>query len=131
MARIPTSRWPLYSTSLTQDIAAGATENGQPLQFEAERDTTFTDLSILIVDVATGSPVDGAVSIEYCNTDIVDDQDVSEWTPCCQRKPIFLLGVRENKKLRINVRTYAAVPALATYQVVATLSGFQGTGCCS
>jgi hypothetical protein len=124
--RIPTSRWPFYSTTIEGDIPAADTEN--VFTFEAERDTLFTDLCI---SVQSGDPladIEADISIEYCNVQYADHTDVQEFSCCCQRKLIFLVGVRENKRLRFTINTAAlALPK----HVRITLSGFQGDGCCS
>lgn len=129
MGRIPTAKWPLWSDTQRQTIAVGETTNGSPLVFKAPRDVLVDEMSIQIFNAA-GASIGGAVSIEYCNKTILDDYDLDDWYPCCQRKPFFLLGIRETKELELNVRAYVAVPALDTYTVEATLSGLQGKGCC-
>lgn len=129
MGRIPTSKYPLFSRTLKQTIGVGLTENGSPLILKAPRDLLLDELSVQIFD-SNGAAVGGAVSIEYCSVKLLDDFDLDDLYPCCQRKPVFLAGVRETKELEINVRAYVAVPALDSYTVVATLSGAQGKGCC-
>lgn len=123
--RIPTGRYPVYSQSVVADIAIG--DSQAVLDFEAERDYLWTDMSIT-AELADGSSVAAFVSVDYCHTTYMQDSDIRVWAPCCQRKPLFLVGQRENKRLRITVNL-GTVAAAAT-SVVATLSGFQGNGCC-
>lgn len=127
--RIPTSRWPFFSTTLEADIAASTSQAF--LTFEAERDTLFTDLSIVVTWLE--GTLDGSVSIEYCNVTYADHTDIEEFGYCCNRKPIFLVGVKENKKLRFQIDlTIPAPPGPGGgAHVILTLSGFQGIGCCS
>lgn len=129
--RIPTSRWPFYSTSLEATIASGSTGPAF-LTFTAERDTLFTDLCIVCEgnngEVTLAWP--SRVSIEYCNTTYADHCDVGEYKCCCDRKPIFLVGVREDKKLRFQIDLDIVAP-LTGVNIIVTLSGFQGDGCCS
>ena len=127
-ARIPTSRWPFYSESKSGAILAGATDFA-PIEFEAERDLLLTDLSVVVEDDAMNR-LPAKVSIEYCNTDYAVETDAAEFGYCCDRKPIFLVGIRENKKLRINIALEAAAPVGGSVALV-TVSGFQGDGCCS
>lgn len=124
--RIPTSRWPFFSQTIEGTIPIGGTST--TLAFEAERDTLLTDLSI---SVEAGDPlaqIEADITIEYCNVVYAEHTDVNEWQYCCQRKPIFLVGVRENKRLRFTIEI--AAQATVT-QIEVTVSGFQGDGCCS
>lgn len=123
--RIPTGRYPVYSESKVAEIAIG--DSQAVLDFEAERDYLWTDLSIT-AELADGSSVVAFASVTYCHTDYMINSDIRQWAYCCQRKPVFLVGQRENKRLRITVNLGAA--AAAATSVVATLSGFQGNGCC-
>lgn len=127
-ARIPTSRWPFYSESKSAAILVGVIPFPE-ITFEAERDTLLTDLSIIVEDDAK-NPLAAHVSIEYCNTDYAVETDVLEFAYCCDRKPVFLVGLRENKKLKINIALEAAAPVGGAITLV-TVSGFQGDGCCS
>lgn len=127
-ARIPTSRWPFYSESKNAAIVAGATVFPD-IVFEAERDELLTDLSIIVEDDAA-NPLAAHVSIEYCNTDYAVETDVLEFAYCCDRKPIFLVGLKENKKLKIRIELEAVAPVGGAITLV-TVSGFQGDGCCS
>ncbi len=127
-ARIPTSRWPFYSESKSATILV-ATTAFPPFEFEAERDTLLTDLSIAVEDNAKNR-LAAKVSIEYCNTDYAVETDALEFQYCCSRKPIFLVGLRENKKLKINIVLEAAAPVGGSIALV-TISGYQGDGCCS
>lgn len=128
-ARIPTSRWPLYSTTLSE-TTPDAQVDPVTLTFEAERDTLLTDLSIRVIDTVTGLALDATVDIEYCNTVYARESRVSQWRACCQRKPVFLVGVRENKRLKF-VITLAITPSVNPVQIEVSVSGFQGDGCCS
>jgi len=125
--RIPTSRWPFFSTTLKATIPAGQTV--ALLTFEAERDTLLTDLSISALTDAD-VVLAGDVDCEYCNVDYAEHTDIDEFAYCCSRKPIFLMGVKENKRLRFQVTLAAVAPAGGAF-VEATISGFQGDGCCS
>ena len=129
-SRLPTNRFPQYSKTLKATLVAG--ETTAQLTFEAERDTLLTDLSIEIFSSVSplGPSVDGKVSVEYCNVTYADGTDIKELKPCCQRKPLFIVGVRENKKLRFDVELYTAVVAETTATVIVTVSGVQGQGCC-
>lgn len=127
-SRIPTSRWPFYSESKSAAILVGATVFPD-IVFEAERDTLLTDLSIVVEDDAANQ-LAAHVSIEYCNTDYAVETDVKEFAYCCQRKPIFLVGLKENKRLKIKIELEAAAPVGGSITLV-TVSGFQGDGCCS
>lgn len=129
--RIPTSRWPFFSQSLEADIAQNGTQAF--LTFTAERDTLLTDLCIAIENPGEGEgpiPLPGKVTIEYCNVQYGDHTDSEEWKCCCDRKPIFLVGVREDKKLRFQIDMNAPVIAGGAH-ITLTVSGFQGDGCCS
>ena len=120
MPRIPTGRYPYFSTTIV--LALDAAGNGA-VDFEAERDMLFDLMSI-----TTGVAADLAtirVDMEYCNIKYLVNSAGSTWTTCCQRKPIFLVAVRENKKLSFAVRGGTAAATVAI-----TLSGFQGSGCC-
>jgi len=126
--RIPTSRWPFFSQSLQCHLDAGQQDCN--LTFEAERDTLLTDLSIAVTATTGGAPLGSNVSIEYCNVTYADHTDSEEFAYCCSRKPIFLVGVRENKKLRFAIHLGAVAPTGGA-DIVLTVSGFQGDGCCS
>lgn len=124
--RIPTSKWPFYGTTLKATIAEGDTE--ATLEFVADRDTTFTDLSVTVTDeddVNLGANIDN----EYCNVDYIEHAFVEDYGVCCQRKPIYLVGVKENKRLVFTVTLLAAAPAGGAF-VEISLSGWQGSGCC-
>lgn len=124
--RIPTSKWPFYSQSKLELIAAGASV--ATVDFQAERDILLTDLSIAAQDDA-GLDLEAVVDIEYCDTVYARATDVREFTYCCDRKPIFLLGWKENKHLKFVV-TLAAVAPVGGAFVLVTVSGWQGNGCC-
>lgn len=131
--RIPTHKWPIYSRTLDAsnsaggEIPAGATVSA-PLVFEAERDTLFTDLSIRVTDDANAA-LEADVSLTYCNVTFIEHTDTSEYDYCCARKPIFLVGVRENKRLKFIVTLQAVAPAGGA-NISLTMTGFQGVGCC-
>jgi len=124
-SRIPTSRFPVWSTSQVESIAIGATE--ATFEFEAERDFLYTDMSVA-VELSDGTSVNAFVTVSYCNTTYMSSSDARQWAYCCQRKPLFLVGHRENKTLRIAVALQTANAAEVFARV--TLSGFQGNGCC-
>jgi hypothetical protein len=126
--RIPTARWPLFST--TEDETIVATDTSTDIVLEAERDLLLTDMSISVTAITGGAALEATVTIDYCNTLIVDATDVLEWGYCCGRKPIFLMGIRENKRLRVTVTLAAAAP-VGGAAVSVSFSGFQGNGCCS
>lgn len=126
--RIPTGKFPLYSTTLEGRIPEGETEI--ELVFEAERDTLATDLTVELYS-GPGVRAEGAFSVTYCNTELSADTDTRDFRACCQRKPIWLLGVRESKRLKFRVRAYAAPVPGESHLVLITLSGFQGNGCCA
>lgn len=115
MPRIPTGRFPAYSTSRVVTFDA----NGEAVvEFQAERDTLFTTLS-------TPPGVDYFLDASYCNTKYLVHSSSRVWAQCCERKPVFLVGVRDNKVLRIKLS--GGTP---DEQTIITLSGFQGNGCC-
>lgn len=120
---IPQPRYPVYTTSVRAVIPAGQTTAA--LTFEAERDTLFTTLTV----GAAGDPdVFVFFSAEYCNTKIVQNAAGEQFRACCPRKPVFLISVRENKRLNF-VATLAA-PVASDVTVTFTLGGYQGNGCC-
>ena len=120
MPRIPTGRYPFFSQTLRAVVAADGTAT---LTLEAERDYLFIGLS-----VSSSDPDDNAgafVDAEYCNTKYLVHSAIRQWLPCCERKPVVLIGVRDNKKLVFRI---SGATAAATIRV--TLHGFQGAGCC-
>lgn len=119
MPRIPAGRYPTYSTTIrgTTNAAGEAA-----FVFEAERDTLFIGLSVTVTD---GAPDSAFVNMTYCNTVMLDHSSVRTWTRCCDRKPIFLVGVADNKDLEFFIG--GATPATA---FKLTMHGFQGKGCC-
>lgn len=123
--RIPTGRYPLYAESESVTIPAG--ELCADFDFEAQRDLLLTDLSIS-AELADGTAVCARVSTEYCNTKYLVSSNIRVWGYCCQRKPIFLVGVREDKHLTFQVCLCQANEADVI--VTVSLSGFQGSGCC-
>lgn len=126
--RIPTNRWPVFST--TKEATAAQGDPGFPdVVIEAERDLMLTDLSIKVVD-DNGDPLGALVTIEYCDTIYADKVDAAEWGYCCDRKPWFWVGVRENKKLKFGVTLVAAAPQGGAFLEVSP-TGVQGNGCCS
>lgn len=119
MPRIPTGRFPAFSTTLRATLDA----NGEATMIlEAERDLLLIGMSATIADAA---PATAGISVTYCNTRYLVNSDRRQWTVCCDRKPVFLVGVRENKKLEIRVTGGTAAGAASV-----TLHGFQGNGCC-
>jgi hypothetical protein len=119
--RIPTSRYPLYST--TKSAVYDANGNAV-IEFSAERDLLIAELT---VEPGTVLPCQIVrVSTSYCNTDYLEGSSHRNWAPCCDRKPFFLVGVRENKTIRFNLAG-GTVGATA----LVTIAGFQGNGCCS
>lgn len=121
--RIPTGRFPVYSTTRRAVIEIG--QRQAEAIFEAERDTLFTGLSVV---PAGDLPI--KFSAEYCNTRLVDWTISNVFGPCCERKPVFLMGVRDRKVLKFVARLMDGTPADAEIEVLFTLSGFQGNGCC-
>lgn len=124
--RIPTAAWPFFSQTISGEIVAGATTG--TFTFEAERDTLLTDLSITVLDDADAA-LQADLDIEYCNVVYAEHTDTLEFQYCCSRKPIFLVGVRENKKLRFQI-TLAAVAPAGNANIRITVTGYQGRGCC-
>lgn len=115
--RIPTGAFPVYATTLrgTVDASGNAT-----LEFPAERDTLFTTLSAYASDGSAFS-----LSATYCNTKYLVNSSSLQWVYCCQRKPIFLVGVRDTKRLKFTISG-----GTADAEIRVSLSGFQGNGCC-
>lgn len=124
---LPVPMWPFYAETMTQTIVIGGTSS--EFVFEAERDTTFTDLSISVTQTDTpDTEIPATVSITYCGVAIAISTNVREFGYCCSRKPIFSVGVPEGKKLKLTV----TIPANAEEVTVeVTLSGYQGNGCCN
>jgi len=118
MPRIPTGRYPAFSTTLEGTADANGNVS---LSLEAERDYLFIGMS---VDSDSG-PNDLFVDLTYCNTKYLVHSSGRTWVKCCDRKPIFLVGVAENKRLEFQVS--GATPS---DRVIVTLHGFQGSGCC-
>lgn len=120
LVKIPTGRYPLFST--TKEAIFDANGNAE-IDFEAERDYLFTELTVEGVPaVADGLLL---VNAEYCNTRYLENSSARNWAACCNRKPFFLVGVRENKTLKFRV-----TGGLEDDPVQVTLAGFQGSGCC-
>lgn len=119
MVRIPTGTFPFYSTTLrgTLDANGNAT-----VSFKAERDMLFIGLS---ADADDAAPASATISAEYCNTKILVRSAIEQWKACCERKPIFLQGVADNKTLEFTIN--GGTPA-GDYKI--TLHGLQGKGCC-
>jgi hypothetical protein len=113
MPRIPTGRYPFFSRTLKVVLDANGYAD---VDLEAERDLLIIGLSVR-----------GAAFIDatYCNTKYLDHSATIAWGPCCERKPVFLVGVRENKELHFHLS--GGTPA-ATARI--TVYGFQGSGCC-
>lgn len=126
--RLPKSKWPPFSTTVRASLTSLASSAEVP--FTAERDVLFSDSSIEIYDAA-GNRRSGRFSLNYCNIDLAVNTDISEYRSCCQRKPIFLVGVRENKTLRLEVSADDAIPEGQVWTVEVTYSGVQGNGCCA
>lgn len=119
MPRIPTGRYPAFSTTLA--VVLNAAGEGS-IVFEAERDMLFIGMSASVPDAA---PLSASISMTYCNTKMLVSSSARTWAVCCDRKPPFLVGVRENKKLEFFI-TGGTPAGTATI----TLHGFQGSGCC-
>jgi len=118
LPRIPTGRYPAYSTTLGGTFDAAGVGR---VSFDAERDTLFTEL-----DVDSSSPLTALfVNMTYCNTRYMIHSSARAWKKCCPRKPIFLVGVRDNKRLE-----FVITGGTPDDEFAITLSGFQGNGCC-
>lgn len=117
---IPSPRYPVYSTTVRAVVPIG--ETTATVSFVAERDTLVTGLSTGELDEAV------TFNAEYCRTVVARNALVGAFGACCSRKPIFLIGVRENKRLTFEVNFLS--PVIAETIVEFTLSGFQGGGCC-
>lgn len=116
---LPTGRYPLYTTTLLVDLDA----NGEgTVELQADRDYLFTELTI---EGGTRSGPSATVDMIYCNTRYLDASSLRNWRACCDRKPRFLVGVRDTKKLTFIVRG-----GDSEGKARITLSGFQGAGCC-
>jgi len=120
MPRIPTGRYPAYAQSLTATFGADGIAT---IEFEADRDYLFTDMSVEAS--SAGSLGAMRVNAEYCNTKLLVNNSALIWLTCCQRKPVFLLGVRDTKKL-----TFRMTGGTPDDTVTISLEGFQGNGCC-
>lgn len=117
LPRIPTGRYPAYSTTRCATFDANGVAE---IEVEAERDLLFTDMTI-----DAGSPLTERLTITYCNVSIVLNGDTRVWQRCCGSRPFFLVGVRENKSLFIRI-----TGGTPDDQTCVTLYGFQGNGCC-
>lgn len=117
--RIPTGAYPVYSETIggVLDAAGNAT-----IAFEAQRDTLFVGLDAEISDAA---PLTARISATVCNTKIMVRSAARQWVRCCDRKPIFLVGVPEDKELEFQITGGTPGGDFAL-----TLHGFQGKGCC-
>lgn len=117
--RIPTGRYPLYSRS--QEATFGADGTAE-IEFEAERDLLITELT-MVAGVDAGAIV--LADASYCNTKYLENSSVRNWAVCCDSRPFWLVGIRENKSL---VFRFTGGTADGTIRV--TVAGFQGNGCC-
>lgn len=117
LPRVPTGRFPNYS--VTRCATFDANGNAE-IEIEAERDLLFYDLY-----VDAGSPLTERMTVTYCGTTYVLHGDTRVWGLCCSGKPVFFVGVRENKSLFF--RFTGGTP---DDQTCITLAGFQGNGCC-
>lgn len=124
--RLPTGRFPVYGTTLRKTILAGATF--VEFQFDAQVDTLFTHMTYNLPQAAIGAVGQQSISAEYCNTKYLKGSSYRNWVACCPRKPIFLVGVSEDKSL--SFRVDFENPAEADAEVRLSLAGFQGNGCC-
>lgn len=131
--RIPTARFPFFGTTLQHTIPKDAAPSHLFL-LEPERDYLFTDMSVRAwyVDRVSGDAVevDATVTITYCNTTYANGTDTAAFRYCCSGKGPVLLGLRDNKKLRIRVDVDAAALVDNDVHVEVSLNGFQGDGCC-
>lgn len=120
MPRIPTGRFPPYSQTIQEVFDA----NGRAvIEFEADRDYLFFDLS---VEASTAADLGTMrINAEYCNTKYLINSSAQVWLTCCERKPVFLVGVNDTKKL---VFTITGGTPDSTVDI--SLAGFQGNGCC-
>lgn len=119
MPRIPTGRYPAFSTTLRATLDANGNAD---VEFEAERDMLFIGLSIEGPDATLEQM---GVNLTYCNTKYLVNVVAKTFRVCCDRKPVFLVGVREDKRLAFELRG-----GVAADEVGITLHGFQGNGCC-
>lgn len=120
MPRIPAGRYPPFSTTVTGTFNAAGVAT---FEFEAERDMLFNGMSMTPSTAADA--LTAFADVTYCNTKYLIHDSIGNWARCCERKPIFLVGVRDNKKLEFSVT--GGTPAGT---VAVTLHGFQGRGCC-
>lgn len=120
LPRIPTGRHPPYSQTLKAVVAADGTA---VLELPAERDYLFIGLSVSSSD--PDDSVTGFVDMSYCNTKYLIHSAIRQWSICCRRKPVFLVGVKDTKKLEFKVSGFTAG---ATAKI--TVHGFQGKNCC-
>lgn len=125
--RIPQPAFPFFSETVEIIIPQGAT--GAQLVLDAQRDLLLSDLSMFAADADDDVQVAASIDIEYCDTVLARHVNLNTYDYCCSRKPLFVLGIKENKKLRIDVTLAAAAPAGGA-RVNATFSGMQGNGCC-
>jgi len=124
--RIPTGKFPVYGITLRKTILTG--ETFVEFEFDAQRDTLFTNMSYNGAEAVIGAVGQQSISAEYCNTKYLRGSSYRNWLPCCLRKPVFLVGVREDKSL--TMRVDFENPAEADAEVRISLTGFQGNGCC-
>lgn len=119
MPRIPTGRYPAFSTTFGGTLDANGAGT---VELQAPRDLLLIGLSVDIPDTA---PLSASVDMAYCNTKYLVKSSARTWAVCCARKPVFLVGVREDKKLEFTVTGGTADAAFSI-----TVHGFQGNGCC-
>lgn len=114
---IPTGRFPPYSQSLRGTFDA----NGEAtVDFEPERDMLLTTLSV----ESTGGSLAVRVNMTYCNTKMLIHSAARAWARCCDRKPVFLVGMRDNKKMHFKL-----TGGTPDDDWIISVHGFQGRDC--
>jgi hypothetical protein len=119
--RIPTNEYPEYSTTLVATFDANGVAE---FSLDADRDLLLTDL-FLGEEIASDSVELIRINATYCNTKYLINSTWRQWQRCCNSRPDFLVGVRENKSLDFRVTGGTPDETIAL-----TVAGFQGNGCC-
>jgi len=118
LPRPPGPRYPAYSETFGGVFDANGNASHD---LHAERDLLLSGLSIDSESEA-GSV---RVSATYCGVLVLDHVSMRTFPVCCDRKPIFLVGVKEGKDLRF---TLSGGTAADDWSI--SVHGIQGNGCC-
>ena len=118
LPRPPGPAFPAYSETFGGVFDANGNASHD---LHAERDLLLYGLSI-DSESSAGSV---RVSATYCGVLVLNHVSMRTFPACCDRKPIFLVGVKEGKDLRFTLSGGDAGDDWAI-----TVYGIQGNGCC-